>query len=200
MFSQFKQVLPCHQFPSPSFMFSFMNFASQMVITWRKCAFSSKSFLLKNTSVRSVLISYHRILSTRRAINNSCHCLFVVRPWTAQSWEADSCVRTSAKDLTWQVTNKFLSVHRERRQWPKVQREILKQNKTASFFLPKCLLWAYFQPTIPGHFIGLPSPLYSSHSLGHLRLATDQYEQFLEKYDVSMTTKPQILSGRQWDQ
>ena len=114
--------------------------------------------------------------------------------------EADSCVRTSTKDLTWQVTNKFLSVHREGRQWPKVQKETLKQNKTASFFLPKCLLWAYFHPTSPGHFIGLPSPLYSSHSLGHLRPATDQYEQFLEKYDVSMTTKPQILSGRQWDQ
>lgn len=161
---------------------------------------SSRYFFLNKHPVRSVLISYHRILSTQEAINNSCHCLFVVCPWTAQSWKADSCVRTSTKDLTWQVSNKFLSVHRERRQWPEVQKEILKQNKTASFFLPKCLLWAYFQPTSPGHFIGLPSPLYSSHWLGHLRLATDQYEQFLEKYDVSMTTKPQILSGRQWDQ
>lgn len=65
-------------------------------------------------------------------------------------------------------------------------------------FLYLSLAMSLFSPPITsGHVRGLTSPLYSSHSPVHLRLSTDQYEQFLEKYDVAMTTKPQILSGKQ---
>lgn len=181
-------------------LFSCRNFIYQMFLLRGNLMSYQNLFQQTNTSVRSVLISYYRILSTRRVINNSCYYPFVVCPWTAQSWEVTAVSGPGTQDLTWQATNKSLSVCPKRRQQPKVQKEIPNQNETASFFSPKCLLRAAFRPASPGHFTGLPNPLSSSHSLGHLRLATDQYEQFLEKYDVSMTTKPQILSGRQWDQ
>lgn len=75
-------------------LFSYRNFIHQMALLRGNLMSHRNLFQQTSTSVRSVLISYYRILSTRRVINNSCHSLFVVCPWTAQSWEADSCVRT----------------------------------------------------------------------------------------------------------
>lgn len=153
-----------------------------------------------STSVRSVLISYHRISSARGAINNSCRSSLLCVPelhragrLTAVSGQAPRIWHDK-----W-LTSFFQSIVKEDN-GIKCKNQIPKQNGTVSFSLLKCLLWAYFRPITSGHFLVLPSPLRSSHSPGHLRLSTDQYEQFLEKYDVSMTTKPQILSGKQWDQ
>lgn len=74
-------------------LFSYRNFIYQMFLLRGNLMSHQNLFQQTSTSVRSVLISYYRILSTQRVINNSCYYFFVVCPWTAQSWEADSCVR-----------------------------------------------------------------------------------------------------------
>lgn len=86
--------------------------------------------------IGSVLISYHRISSTRQSINNSCSWLFVVSPCTAHRALGLTAVSGQAPKIwhdKW-LTSFFHSIVKGK-QWSKVQKPKSCNKKWYSFFL-----------------------------------------------------------------